>query len=68
MKGNQHLNGLTFILAVFHFIAMYLYKYLSSDVIFWNVNGKENKIFHDREMIRKDCEYFTKTYEKILGI
>ena len=45
MKGNQHLNGLTFILAVFHFIAMYLYKYLSSDVIFWNVNGKENKIF-----------------------
>ena len=45
MKGNQHLNGLTFILAVFHFIAMYLYKYLSSDVIFWNVNGKENTIF-----------------------
>ena len=45
MKGNQHLNRLTFILAVFHYIAMYLYEYLSSDVIFWNANGKENKIF-----------------------
>ena len=40
-------------------------------LLHWNFGfqvSKENKIFHDREMIRKDCEYFTKTYEKILEI
>ena len=45
MKGNQHLNGLTFILAVFHFIAMYLYKYLSSDVSFGMSMEKKIRFF-----------------------
>lgn len=45
MKGNRHLNRLTFILAVFHFVTMYLYGYLSDDGIFLTANGKEDKIF-----------------------
>lgn len=45
MKGNRHLNRLTFILAMFHFIAMYLYGYLGTDAVFWNANGKGNKMF-----------------------